>query len=108
MSGFRVFWEFVSENLEAAAASFVRGGQRESFVAVERIRCQFSLSLSLSLSLFRSFCVRIGDLAPGKKNPRKSGFCRSCFFFEIYLILHFLLGFQGVICLAEQNSKTAD
>jgi hypothetical protein len=50
VSGFRVFWEFVSENLEAAA-SFVRGGQRESFVAVERLRCQFSLSLSLSLSL---------------------------------------------------------
>jgi hypothetical protein len=29
---FRVFWEFVSENLEAAAAaSFVRGRERESF-----------------------------------------------------------------------------
>jgi hypothetical protein len=32
VSGFRVFWESVSENLEAAAAaSFVRGGERESF-----------------------------------------------------------------------------
>jgi hypothetical protein len=53
--GFRVFWEFDSENLAAAAAaSFVRGGEKESFVAVERFRCQRSLSLSLSLSLVLS------------------------------------------------------
>ncbi len=55
MLGFRVFWEFDSENLAAAAAaSFVRGGEKESFVAVERFRCQRSLSLSLSLSLVLS------------------------------------------------------
>ncbi len=68
MLGFRVFWEFDSENLAAAAAaSFVRGGEKESFVAVERFRCQLSLCVSLS----RSFCVRIGDLAPRKNKPQK-------------------------------------
>jgi len=75
VSGFRVFWEFVSENLEAAAAaSFVRGGQRESFVAVERLRCQFSLSLSLSLSrsLFLSFFLcENWRFSPREKKPQK-------------------------------------
>jgi hypothetical protein len=34
----------------------------------------------LSLSLFRSFCVRIGDLAPGNKAPENQiGFCFAGF-----------------------------
>jgi hypothetical protein len=69
-------------------------------------------SLSLCLSFF--LCENWRFSPREKKTPENQiGFCFAGFvvvvsFFEIYLILHFLLGFQGVICLAEQNSKTAD